>query len=309
MPVSPGFNDIEVTTEVGSSQTFNIAPNFNTVEISRELGAPVSLYFFKWGDHASSYYAYTDAEEPVSYAGKTYNPIPIGREKIKASGSLDKTTLKVETTLDSEIAQLYLTGGPSHQTTLTIYQGHVGSTDFKAVFMGRLVGLEPRGPLVEISAEPASTSMRGPGLRRHFQYGCPFVLYHKTTCKADPDAVKKSATVSAYGKADITLAAGWNELITLAKFRNGYITWTAAGGQTEIRTIIEATATAITLTRKLSNITVGTTLTIYPGCNHQVSDCTDLHVELGTGNPNIVNFGGQPYIPVKNPIGLTGQYY
>ena len=307
--VNPGFDDVEVVIEVPDSNSVNIAPSFPTVEMSREHGVPISLYFFKWGADSANYYAYTDAEEAVIYATITYNPLPIGRSKIKASGGLDQKTLRINTTINSEIAQLYLTGGPSYRTTLVISQGHVGLDDFRAVFSGRLVGLTPKGPMVEISAEPASTAMRGSGLRRHYQYGCPFVLYGPGSCKADPNAVKKLVLVDAVGKADVTIPTGWNELIDVTKFRNGYVTWIGPASQTEIRTILDATATTLILNRKITNLLATDTLTIYPGCNHQTSDCTDLHIETATGIPNIVNYGGQPSIPVKNPIGLTSQYY
>lgn len=307
--INPGFVNVNVVVEVDESFTFNLAPKFPQIEMSREAGAPVSLYLFRWGVATSNIYAYTDAEESITHQSVLYAPAVIGRSKIKASGGLDQKTLKVETTLDSEIAVLYLTGGPSYPTTLVIFQGHIGLTDFKVVWSGRLVGLDPSGPVVEISCEPASTAMRGSGLRRHYMYGCPHVLYGKVGCMADPVPVKKTEMVVALGKADLDIATGWNGAIALEKWRNGYITWVAGNGAIEIRTIIDAGATNLTLNRKLSNILVGTNIDILPGCNHQVDDCRDLHVEIGTGNSNIINYGGQKDIPSINPIGNTAQYY
>ncbi len=309
--ITPGFRDVNVVVEANSSVTFNLVSRFANFEMSREGGQPVSLYLFRWGAHEDNIYAYTDAEEEIVHDGITYLPAVIGRGKIKASGSLDQKTLKITTTIDSDIAILYLTGGPSYPTTLTIWQGHVGLSEFfwKVVWMGRVVGVDPSGPMIEISAEPASTAMRGPGLRRHYMYGCPHVLYGKVGCGADPFAVQKVELVVSLGKANLDIATGWNEAIALEKFRNGYITWVAVAGQTEIRTIIDATATNLTLNRKLTDILIGTSITIFPGCNHQVDDCRDLHIELSTGQSNIVNYGGQKDIPVVNPIGLTSQYY
>lgn len=307
--INPGYVDVNVVVDLTSAGILNKPPKFPNIEMSREAGAPVSLYLFRWGAASSNVYAYTDAEEPITHQSVVYAPAVIGRSKIKASGSLDQSTLKIETTLDSEIAVLYLSGGPSYPTTLVIFQGHVGITDFRVVWSGRLVGLDPNGPLVEISAEPASTAMRGSGLRRHYMYGCPHVLYGKVGCRADSEVVKKIELVVAFGKADLDIASGWNGAIALEKYRNGYITWVGTSGQTEIRTIIDASATNLILNRKLKDVLVGTSLTIFPGCNHQVDDCADLHVEIGTGMSNIVNYGGQKDIPVINPIGLTAQYY
>ena len=69
--------------------------SLNSYESSRFSGQPVNLYFFKWGDNAKDYYAYTDAEDFVPFGVDddgdviTFQPIPIDRGKLASSGTLD----------------------------------------------------------------------------------------------------------------------------------------------------------------------------------------------------------------------------
>lgn len=310
----PDFEDLDLTPELAGGTGATTAPPspFGIVQMSREDNEPVSLYLFRYGVATANVYGYTDAEDPITLDGVVYNPVPIGRGKTRASGGLDKSTLKIETSIDTEIVQLYLDGGPSYRTTLVIRSGDVTLPvtigNFPVVFAGRVVGIEPKIPVCEIAAEPASTAMRGPGLRRHYQFGCPHVLYGKR-CLADQNAVKQETTVSSFTKVGIVVPGGWNGPVPLDKFFNGYVTWTAADGRVEVRTILSATSGGITVTRRITNLVDATALTVFPGCNHQDNDCRDLHVELGSGVSNIVNFGGQKHIPTKNPIGITSQYY
>jgi len=51
----------------------------------------------------------------------------------------------------------------------------------------------------------------------------------------------------------------------------------------------------IHLTGPTPELPVGGPFEISLGCNHQVSDCEFLHL-------NILNYGGQPFIPLKSPI-------
>lgn len=283
---------------------------FGTVEMSRQGGVPASLYLFVWGVGPTAFYAYTDADEQIVFDGKTYEPLPIGRaNSIRSAGGLDKTTLMLDTTLDSEIAKLYTASPPSKPTTIVIRQGHIGDGDYKIVFSGRVVGVNREGPLARVLCEPFSTTMRHPGLRRNYQYGCPLVLYDGMTCRADPEAVKQTAVVDALSKFTVTPATGWNGVIAEDRFPGGYIQWTDAAGNTQIRTIVSVAAGVLTLARKVTDLAVTDSIDILPGCNHQVSDCRDLHKEIGTGNSNIVNYGGQKDIPVENPVGFAKNFF
>src|SRR5690606_25380278 len=125
------------------------------------------------------FYAYTDAETAVVFEGITYVPIPISRSAVKASGTLDKSALKVSVPINAEIAELFRIYPPAQVVTLVIRQGHIGDPDseFLVHWSGRVLSTERKDSECEFSCEPIATSMRRTGLRRHYQIGCPHVLY------------------------------------------------------------------------------------------------------------------------------------
>ena len=85
------------------------------------------------------------------------------------------------------------------------------------------------------------------------------------------------------------------------RYKGGYIQWTDSYGNTQTRTIIKRSGDRLIVgnTRGLPD---ATSINVFAGCRHTLQDCSDLH-------SNVVNFGGQPYIPLENPVGTTNRYY
>jgi hypothetical protein len=283
---------------------------FETQELSRALGTPATLYYFACGEDPDAYFAYTDAEQAITYAAVAYQPIPIMRGSIATQGSLDKAVLDIQLPTESGLAELFKLYAPTRVVTVIVRQGHVDNVDndWPAIWVGRIINIKRTGGQAVVSCEPVSTSMRRPGLRRHYQYGCMHALYG-TMCKANKTAATVASTVSSYTGNTITLPAGWNGARLAAKFAGGLVQWTTPEGNVEIRTIIRVVGNALTVNGLLIGLAVATAVSVSLGCNHAMDDCQNLHVETGTALSNIVNYGGQPWIPTVNPIGYNNQYY
>ena len=286
---------------------------FQTQEASRTLGEPVDLYLFTYGPGASDYYGYTDAETAITLgtglSARTYTPTAISRDAIKSSGTLDKSALTVSTAGGNVIAELFRVYPPVQVVTLVIYQGHIGDPDseFLVIWSGRVLSCKRLHSEAELTCEPIATSMKRSGLRRHYQYGCPHALYQGDAsggCRALKAPATRATTVSAISGARITLPTGWNGAFDKTKFRGGLAEWSGAGGAAEKRTILQVNVATneITLSGGVRNLAVAGALNVILGCNHQMDDCQVLH--------NVINdFGGQPWIPTKNPIGNYNNYY
>ena len=268
-------------------------------DANKRHAAPVELYLFSTGTEEDAYIAYTDAEEPVAFQGKVYQPITIQHGKIAASASLDKSTLGVEVPLGAEIAELFRIFPPAQVVGLIIRSGNQGDADqnFPVIWTGRVLSCarpEPNGPQKAVlSCEPASTSTKRSGLRRHYQTTCPHVLYG-TRCKASQAAATVTAAATALGANTITFAAGWNGTRPAGKFTTGMTTWQGTRGL-ERRMILAVAGNTLTLAGPTTDLIVGADVDVALGCNHLMTDCQDLHT-------NILNFGGQPWIPLKNPV-------
>lgn len=280
--------------------------SFEDQEISRSLGEPVDLYLFIYGPGEDDYYGYCDAEDPIIFDDVTYEPQPIMRDAVKSSGTLDKSALRV--TLDgvTEVAELFKVYPPTQEVVLIIREGHIGDPDaeFKVIWTGRVLSGKWLDSDAELTCEPISTSMRRSAMRRHYQYGCPHAVYQGDElggCHASKIAATVSATVDSIDGATVTLEAGWEGSFAPGKFRGGMTEWFNPAGAIERRTILRVTGDVLTLTGVIRNLADGDPISVILGCNHQMTDCKDLH--------DVINdFGGDPWIPSKNPIGQYNNY-
>lgn len=268
--------------------------SFAQRETGRHSGSPVDLYYFRYGTTPNAFFAYTNAEQAVIHNNVTYEPIPITRGAVTASGTLDKAALKVTTPINTGVADLFRIYPPAQVITLIIRQGHVDEAEFLVHWSGRVLSSSREGSENELTCEPIGTSMRRSGLRRHYQIGCPHVLYGPR-CKV----LKSLATIHRNALLvtgnTVDLALGWNGAIAPSKYNGGMLEWDGPNGY-EARTILRIQDNVkLFLSGPTNALAPGDPVRVVLGCNHQISDCQSLHA-------NINNFGGQPYIPTKNPI-------
>jgi hypothetical protein len=271
----------------------------------RAVGQPAELYLFRYGTDPASYYAYTDITEPITVGAYVYQPLPIKRGKIVSSGTLDKSALSVEAPLSCGAVELFRIYPPDEIVTLVIRSGSItdGVTgtegDWPVVWSGRIIQCSrdnENGPIGTFTCEPASTSMRRTGLRRHYQLSCPHVLYAQgdSLCNADKVARTINTTVESLTTTNVTVPAADLAGYVLTKFLGGTIEWTSPAGRA-VRSIIRISGSAFILSGPTTGLAVADAVAVSLGCNHQTDDCDLLH-------QNILNYGGQPYIPQINPI-------
>lgn len=264
---------------------------------SRTAGSPIELYLFRYGTDPSARIALTDAEEPVTYGGITYEPAPISREAIVSGQSLDKSEMPVRTTLTSPVAELFRITPPTDKVTLVIRYGHAGDpdNDFDVVWVGAVLQCKRDGREAELTCRPDSIAVKRPGLRGHYQLSCPHALYSTGTGLCNATKVLQPAVMAeAVGYLNVRLASDWEGAYEPGKYLGGMIEWDTANGR-EYRTIIRRSGDTVYLNAPTTGLIPGAMVNLVLGCNHLQSDCAALH-------DNILNFGGCPYIPKENPI-------
>lgn len=269
---------------------------FAAKETSRNQGIPVDLYYFQYGTGPSAFYAYTDAEEAITHAGVVYQPIPITRDAVKASGTLDKSALNIRMARNAGLGSLFRIYPPGQPVNCIIRQGHLSDPDseYLVVWTGRILSFSRDDSEHVFVCEPVSTSLRRNGLRRHYQLTCAHALYG-VECGAVQATGTVTVLISSLTPSRLTFSPGWSGANAAAKYIGGMVTWSTDDGL-ERRSILRAIgANTLTLSGPTEGLLVGTSVEVSVGCNHQMDDCEDLHT-------NIPNFGGQPWIPTKNPI-------
>lgn len=271
-------------------------------ESSRHRGAPINLYYFDYGNAPGSFFAYTDAEIPVTNAGVTYTPFSIDHTGIESSGSLDKAALTIMMPKDNPLSELFRLYPPSRVVTVTIRQGHLTDPlhEYSVVWAGRVLNRDVKQDEVEFSCEPVATSIQRSGLRRNYQFGCPHVLYG-SSCKASKLASTLAVNAVSVSGDSVTLADGWSGTISPNKYLGGMLQWTVNGDQS-LRTILRIYGGKILkLSGIASGLSAGGPALAILGCSRQMDDCRTLH-------SNILNFGGQPWIPTKSPFSKASLY-
>ncbi len=276
----------------------------NNYETSQERGQPVELYRFVYGTNTGREYAYTNAEQNILHGGVTYLALPLTRDKIKTKGRADGKEITVEVPMTSGVSELFRIFPPGRVVTLTIRQGHVASPDdptgfdegenFPVIWTGRVLESRRNDNTTSLTCESSESGMKRVGLRRHYQWPCPLVLY-SARCAADKDAAKTTTTATTISGNTLTLPAAWYGANTATDFLGGLVEWDSEDGR-ETRTIIRAGETTITLNATPTGLGDGDGIDLFLGCPHTLTGCTELH-------NNTVNYGGQPFIPLVNPVG------
>jgi hypothetical protein len=278
--------------------------SFNDRETSRAAGLPINLYDIRYGPEDTSIRYYTNlATELVIGSGEsaiTYLPLPIKHSDIVSTGGLDKTSVELELPESCDIAALYSSAPPSTVVSVIIRQGHAEDLDFKVCWAGKVLGGSFREAVLVLDCEPISSSLRRTGLTRTYQYACPLVLYG-TRCGASKAAATSAATVGSVSGPLVTLSGDWAPSGLRDKFIGGMAEWEDASGRVTRRGIVNRAGNVLTLSSEIPAMEASDTLSIVLGCSHLQEDCAEVH-------DNILNFGGQPAIPLKNPTGITNSY-
>ncbi len=283
--------------------------NFAQLENSDYQGSPIELYKFTFGDKEDSVYRYCngiaalqrDPTKPSSesnpYVGSDNDPIwlptPINREAIQQSSKAERTSLIIHVPVDTDLAQMYGDYPPATVCTCTIYAGHLTDPymQFRTIWQGRILSVTKHEDVTDLTCDSLLASFARPGLRRNFQYPCPLILYSQY-CRANKRAFRAEVIEVINGRT-MTVKGGWNEDVDFTKFTNGIITWQGDNGL-ESRTLGTVNEKQLAIRGSLRYLKAGTICNIYLGCNHQLDDCEHLH-------NNVQNYGGQPWIPLKNP--------
>lgn len=266
---------------------------YNAIETSVHGGQPVELFLF---EHGLQRWAYTNALNPITYLSSQYVPTPIERSKLSSSGSFDKQEMEVTVPRDLEIGSIWKVSSPSDVVSLKIFRHHLTDTDsdFRSLWVGRVVDVNWSETELEIKGESIMTSIGRNGLSRRYGYPCPYALYGPgctlATVAFEVSTVANSVNGNTLG---VNVATGYDD----DHFSGGFVSWqNNETFTTERRFIVSHTGSTLVLDSVVVGLTPGTQeLKIHPGCNKEWVTCRDKF-------DNLLNYGGFPDTPKKNPF-------
>lgn len=274
-------------------------------ESSPDRGAPIELYEFRYGPDIEHAYRYTNARMPISDGpgpGGPFLPIPIKRDPIKQNGKMEKTSINVRVPVTTDISELFLPYPPAQVVRLRLWQRHLTDGDHQdlVTWTGRVISSARERNEAVLTCDNSILSLKRQGLRRLWQHGCPYLLYSPkmpdgSGCGADKASFTRSVTVVGLNPdGSIQFPADWNAPYPVKNFKGGTIEWTSPLGR-EYRTIIDTGDSWIKVGGFIRGVEADTEVQVSLGCGHDMPSCKDIF-------DNINNYGGQPWIPFKNPI-------
>lgn len=273
---------------------------FNDIEVSEYGNAPIETYdFVRNGEH----WRYTSSDEDfLPTPGELFRSVPIKRGRIMSTQDIGKTSLKIRISRRAEVVDQYIATSPTDIIKMTLTRYHAGDVANPAItFTGRIINVKFMENEVEIIIQPIFSALKRPGLRRVYQATCPHVLYG-TSCRAAAATFSTTQVLSDVSGNSIT-SAGFIRAVDptydAAYYAGGYVEF-LINTHTERRfiTAYDNASGTLTLNLPFTDLVAGNSVKAFAGCNHSRGDCN------GKFN-NLLNFGGFPFIPQKNPMDGT----
>ena len=278
------------------------------LESSVAEGRPYYLYQFVEGTQVWRFTSRSEAWTSVGSDGDEilWDPAAISHGDVVQTSEIERGRLDLTWPLSHRFARRFLAPLGNQAVTLTIFRGHEqvpGET--VAHWKGRVVGAEAEGQRILLAAESVFSTLRRAGVRAKYQRLCRHALYGRG-CGLDIVLHWQAGTVTAVAGTTVTVpeaaaaAEGW--------YRGGVLRF-----DTQLGFVIGQTGAVLTLARPMPELaatlaapevdpTTGTPLPalvdLAPGCDLRAATCAE---KFG----NLLNFGGFPEIPGRNPFGGT----
>ncbi len=257
---------------------------YTTLERSVADGNPVELYRFAQGTNR---WLYTSGCLPISYLSETYQPLTIARGAIEQANDIHRNGIDVTLPRDCPVAGLFIAAPPEGIVSFTLYRKHASDNEFITYWKGRVSAARFGGSALQLKCEPIATSLKRVGLRARYQLLCRHVLY-SASCGALRESYRSDDNVTAISGAQITVPVA-------AGKADGYFTAGMLLSPAGLRMITAHVGSTITLIVPLVGLRQGDAVSLFAGCDHSSSQCAARF-------SNLDNYGGFPFIPVKNPF-------
>ncbi len=279
---------------VGISKGFSycsgtlINQSYLVSERSADDGRPLELYHFQ-NTVDLTIWSYNSGDTDISYGGRTYIKELIHRSSIALNTNSLKTRVNITFSLTNSFVRNYIQEPIEGIVQLIIYRQHHGS--YIVYWKGYVASIKFHPKIAVVSASLKTSRLKRYGLMRKFTRSCGLALY-STWCMISVD------DSDYYVDDNISTVSGTT--ITATAFGTKTDGWFLGGKfKTDdsrcLQKIIYHVGTTIKIGRAISSLSVGDGFRAWAGCNHSQSICD-------TKFNNKLNYGGQLYLPDKNPF-------
>lgn len=264
--------------------------SYDDSELGATTGNAAFLYEMHRGERS---WRFTSEPYPVTIDSLQWEPSAVSHSEIRQGSDVAREPITL-TFPDSEpFAMDAFNDSGDFVTSVTLYRFDRASLERRVIWKGRSQKAESKQGTIEVGCESIFTSNKRLGLPRAYQAMCPHGIYTPLPgCGLRIEDFRTDASVASVAGTTVTLDA------TPASDLNGGIFESAAG---DLRTILSQNGGVLTLSRAVPGLAPGA-CRVAPGCNRSPARCAQFANPANASGTNIENFGGQSWIPSKNPF-------
>jgi len=267
---------------------------YTTLDADLDSGDPFFLYEFNRGTDTWRYTSYPTTIEDATLG--TFSPRAISHTNVTSTGTIERLSLEINLPFTDALAIDQRVPNYYQITTVTIwrYMYSAASEPFAVMWKGRVISHRTSNRQFTLVCENVHTSIRRSGLRGRFQRTCRHNLYGGGCGLNIADWQDDTTVVSITDNSVVV-----NEIADKTNVA-GYYSGGIMQFGTEYAFIEQGySSNRLRMMTVPKDLEVGSTVTLAPGCSLTRSVCESKF-------DNVINFGGVPYLPTRNPFGGNG---
>ena len=266
---------------------------FSPIENSREDGNILELYEFRFGTETTRLTSYN---RNILFGGVTWLATQISRSDVQNSTEQAINEIKIELPLTNEIASRYIRNVPGRVGSVQIFRAHVDDPIEETIllFDGFISQASFDAALVAtLSCSPSTSVFKRSGPRFNYQSLCNHILYD-SRCKILEVAFQFTGTVIVESGREITVD-GLIAAEPEADWAVSGFVRSPAGSTDDARLVLAQSGDVLTLLNNFAEPAIGLSVDVFAGCDHSLAICESKFA-------NVINYGGFPFVPIKNPF-------
>lgn len=247
---------------------------------------PAELFHIWYG---STHWRYTSAEEAITYSGNEFLPAGVKRGTVGYDSNLEVSVLEVTfARMTAPIAQ-YIALNPLELVWIEVLRVFREQSPVEAgvVFLGQIRSVSFVGLSCVAECVGFEHFLRQPV--PVFRYGpqCNWTVFD-SRCGVSSAAYTNAVYLTGVSSNGLELTGKFG-VREDGFFSGGVLSWSGTS-----RMIVNHIGNSISLRYRIAGLQAGHTVSVYAGCDRNVETCRDKF-------DNVINFGGDPFIPDDNP--------
>jgi uncharacterized phage protein (TIGR02218 family) len=238
-----------------------------------------------------SHWRYTNGDVDVVYDSNTYYAAALKRGGLTKDIQLGVTSLQIDFQYLQNPILEYIALNPIQIIWISVMRLFRDQSPYEAqvIFVGHIKEVQFQGIQGSAKCVGFEHYLKKPIPRFRYQRQCNWTLFD-TRCTVASASYSQVATVTALSSDLLSFECSGMTTQVSSYYTAGKVVF----GEEERMITYYAADTNIHIRYKMSNLAVGSSVTLYAGCDGDIETCRDRF-------NNVINFGGTPYIPLDNP--------